>query len=132
MLKISTRSQYGLRAMVFLAQFKGKIFSLKEISKKEGISFDYLEKIVSKFEKAGLVESKKGSRGGYFLSKSPDKIKIGEIIRAVEGNAPLVKCTAKSGKCPMMKKCFAKKFWQKLQKSLNSFLDSLTLNDLIK
>jgi len=118
--------------MVFLAKRKDKICPLKDISQKEGISFDYLEKIISKLEKTGLVKSKKGSRGGYFLAKSPQKVKIGEIIRTVEGDAPLVRCTAKSGRCPMEKKCFAKKFWSKLQKSLNATLNSLTLADLIK
>jgi len=118
--------------MVYLALHKNEICSLKEISQKEGISFDYLEKIVSQLEKTGLLKSKKGSRGGYSLAKPSSKIKIGEIIRAVEGNAALVECTSKSGCCPMIKKCFAKKFWEKLQKSLNATLNSLTLADLIK
>jgi Rrf2 family protein len=132
MLKVSTRSQYGLRAMVFLAKHKGEISSLKKISQEEGISFDYLEKIVSKLEKSGLLKSRKGSLGGYSLAKPATGIKIGEIIRAVEGNIPLVECSAGSKRCPMIKKCFARKFWEKLQKSLNSALDSLTLANLIK
>jgi len=132
MLKISTKSQYGLRAMVFLAKCGERISSLKLISAKENISFDYLEKIISRLEKAGLTRSKKGSQGGYVLAKPPQRIKIGEIIRALEGDAGLVKCTTKAGHCPLEKKCFAKKFWGKLQKSLNSALDSLTLADLIK
>ena len=99
---------------------------------KEGISFDYLEKIISRLEKAGLVKSKKGSQGGYFLAKSPRKIRRGEIIRAVEVNTSLVKCTAKSGYCPIKNKCFAKKFWDRLQKTLDTTLNSLTLADLLK
>jgi Rrf2 family protein len=131
-MKISTRSQYGLRAMVYLARFfdKNKISSLKEISKAEKISFDYLEKIVSKLEKANLVESKKGVHGGYFLARSPKKIKIGEIINILEGKTFLVKCISQS--CPREKKCLTKSFWQKIQNSLNSALNSLTLADLIK
>ena len=118
--------------MTFLAKCKKEICSLKEISKKEGISFDYLEKIISRLEKANLISSKKGARGGYCLARSPKKIRIGEIIRSLEGNTSLVRCTAKRGKCPLGSKCFAKKFWNKLQKSLDSTLDSLTLADLIK
>jgi len=132
MLKVSTKSQYGLRAMVFLAKHEDKISPLKEISQKEGISFDYLEKIISRLEKAGLVKSKKGSRGGYSLAKLPRRIKIGEIIRSLEGEAALVKCIGQGGNCLLKKKCFAKKFWEKLQKSINAALDSLTLADLIK
>jgi Rrf2 family transcriptional regulator, cysteine metabolism repressor len=132
MFKVSTKSRYGLRAMVCLAKSKKEICSLKEISRKERISFDYLEKIVSRLEKNGLLKSKRGSKGGYFLAKHPQKIKIGEIIRAVEGDALLVKCITKSGHCSIINKCVAKKFWNKLQKSLNTALDSLTLADLIK
>jgi len=133
MFRISTKSQYGLRAMIYLAKCKCKICSLKEISKKEGISFDYLEKILSRLEKAGLIRSKKGSQGGYFLSKKPARIRIGEIIRALEGEKGLVMCTVKHGKnCPLERKCLARSFWFKIQKSLDSVLDSITLFDLIK
>lgn len=133
MFKISTKSQYGLRAMIYLAKCKCQICSLKEISRKEGISFDYLEKILSKLERAGLICSKKGSQGGYFLSKKLSGIKIGEIIRALEGDKGLVMCTVKHGKsCPLERKCLARSFWLKIQNSLNSVLDSITLSDLIK
>ncbi|TET84049.1 MAG: Rrf2 family transcriptional regulator, partial [Candidatus Nealsonbacteria bacterium] len=128
--------QYGLRAMVYLARFQDKICPLRVISKKEGISFDYLEKIILKLEKTGLIKAKKGSQGGYFLGREPSKIKIGEIIRTLEGNTGLVKCIA-TGKerkyhCPRERKCLTKNFWKKIQDSLNSALDSITLADLIK
>jgi len=136
MLKISTKSQYGLRAMVYLAKSRDKISPLKVISEAEGISFDYLEKIISKLEKAGLVKAKKGVRGGYFLRKSPTRIKIGEIIKALEGDKGLVKCITKiNGKrfcCPRERRCLTKNFWKKIQDSLNSTLNSITLADLIK
>jgi Rrf2 family cysteine metabolism transcriptional repressor len=132
MLRISTRSQYGLRAMIYLAKYQDKICPLKVISKKESISFDYLEKIISKLEKAGLIKAKKGVQGGYFLGRSPLKIKIGEIIRVLEGEKGLVKCLAKNYRCPFAEKCLSKKFWGKIQNSLNSTLNSVTLADLIK
>jgi len=114
MLRISTKSQYGLRAMVYLTMSKKKICPLKEISKREGISFDYLEKIISKLEKAGLIKSKKGVRGGYFLAKSPKKIRVGEIIKVLEGEMVLVKCLKYF--CPKEKKCLTKNFWMKLNR----------------
>ena len=133
MLRISTKSQYGLRAMVYLAKCRRKICPLRLISKKEGILFDYLEKIIEKLEKTGLVKSKKGVQGGYFLGRQASKIKIGEIVRTLEGDTSLVKCMAsdKRYRCPLESKCLTKKFWGKLQKSLNSALDSITLVDLI-
>jgi len=129
-MRISKKSQYGLRAMVYLAKFPGKIFSLKKISKAEGIPFDYLEKIFSKLEKAGLIKAKKGVRGGYFLAKKPEKIKIGEVIKALEGQTVLVSCFKSF--CPLKRKCLAKNFWQKLNQAINFSLNSVTLADLIK
>src|SRR4030066_2145992 len=126
MLKISTKSQYGLRAMVYLAKCKRDVCPLKFISKEERISFDYLEKILSKLEKTGLIKAKKGVQGGYFLAKKPSNIKISEILSALEGNNGLVKCTTKGKlKCPMEKKCLTKSFWGKIQKTLDSALNSI-------
>lgn len=119
-MQISKKSQYGLRAMVYLARFPQKIHSLKTISKTEGMPFDYLEKIISKLEKAGFVKSKKGVQGGYFLAKKPAKIKIGKIIRTLEGDISLVKCITKEGGfiCPRKKNVLLKIFGLNFKKTL--------------
>lgn len=133
MFRISAKSQYGLRMMVYLAKCKREVCPLKLVSKDEGISFDYLEKIISNLEKAELVKAKKGVQGGYFLAKKASKIKISDIISALENRQGLVKCTTKkSSKCPLEKRCLAKSFWCKVQKALDSALNSVTLSDLLK
>lgn len=129
-MRISTRSQYGLRAMIYLAKKRNYFSSLKEIAKKEKIPQPYLEKILSQLEKNGLVKSKKGVGGGYFLAKKPKEIKIGKIIENLENKTDLVRCL--SGFCPRSKKCSAKNFWQKLNKVINSALNSVTLANLIR
>jgi Rrf2 family protein len=131
-MKISAKSQYGLRAMVYLAKCKSRICSLKEVSKKEDIPFDYLEKIISKLEKAGFLFSKKGVQGGYSLSRKPSRIKVGEIVGVLEGEAPLVKCLTKKCFCSKIKKCRTIGVWKKLEHSINVSLNSITLADLIK
>ena len=133
MIKFSTKSQYGLRAMVYLAKCQNKVCPLKIISKEEGIPFDYLEKILSKLEKANLIRAKKGVQGGYFLVRKPKNIKLGEIIKVLEGEMVLVRCIDKKRKhiCPREKECLTKNFWKKIQDSLISTLNSLTLADLI-
>lgn len=120
--------------MVCLTKNQGQIIPLKIISQKEGISFDYLEKILSKLEKAKLIKSKKGVQGGYLLARKPSKIKASEIIQALEGEISLVKCIAGVHKefCPRKNKCLTKKFWQKIQDALYKSFNSLTLADLIK
>ena len=116
--------------MIYLAKsFKSKeICSVKTISLKEEISFDFLEKIISKLEKADLVKSRKGVQGGYILSRSPKKIKVGDIVRALEGETSPVNCAL----CGKYKKCLSKNVWKKVEKAINDSLDSITLSDLIK
>jgi len=131
-MKVLAKTQYGLRAMIYLAKFRDKNtpLSLKEISKKEGIPFDYLEKIMTKLKRGNLIKSKKGSQGGYFLAKAPEKIKISQIIEALEGRPKLAKCFENF--CQRSKNCKAKILWSKLQRSINLTLESITLKDLIR
>lgn len=118
--------------MVYLAKVfkRDKVFPLRKIAEKERISFDYLEKIISKLEKAGLVKAKRGIQGGYFLAKPPQKIRVGEIIKVLEGEMALVKCLKYF--CPKEESCLTKNFWQKLNRTINIVLNSMTLADLIE
>jgi Rrf2 family protein len=128
-MKISKKAQYGLRAMVYLAKNSSKDnpHSLKEVSKKEEIPFDFLEKIIMELQGAGLTKAKKGVTGGYFLARSPKKITAGEIVRALEDTVP-VSCAG----CQMIRNCSTKNVWEKVQNSVDSTLNSTTLADLIK
>ncbi len=129
-MRISKKSQYGLRAMVYLAKIysKRRPCPIKEISEKEGIPFNFLEKIISQLEKAGLVKAKKGSGGGYFLARSPVKTTVREIFNTLEKNIALVECCG----CKRIKKCATKNVWKKVQNVLIYTLNSINLNDLIK
>lgn len=135
-MRFSTRSQYGLRAMAYLANSPEKVLPLKVIAKTEELSFDYLEKIIAKLEKAGLVKAKRGAGGGYSLAKKPKDIKAGDIIKVLEGNMIPVRCLAKEKKlkysCPRERKCQVQKVWKKIQDSINLTLNSITLADLMK
>ena len=133
-MKISAKSRYGLRAMVYLARSK-KICSVKTIAQDENISFDYLEKIFSKLEKADLVKAKRGAQGGYLLARSPQKITVGEIVRVLEETMAIAPCVAeekeKKYHCPLRRMCSIRNVWQKTQDTLNSTLDSIILTDLV-
>lgn len=130
MIKISKKSQYGLRAMVCLAKnYKSKqVCSTKTISEKEGIPFDFLEKIISQLERAKLVKGKKGVQGGYILFRPPNKISAKNVVSILEGNKEPVDCSL----CGRKKGCLTKDVWSKLDNSLNETLKSITLADLIK
>ena len=127
-MQISKKSQYGLRAMVYLAKQDSKeFFSLKDISKKEGIPFDFLEKIMSELEKIKLVKAKKGVQGGYVLAKKAEKITVKDIVSVLE-NTTAVDCSF----CGKSRKCLTKNVWRKIDNSINNTLRSITLKSLIR
>lgn len=127
-MQISKRSQYGLRAMVYLAKnfSKNKSITLKEVSKHETIPFDFLGKIISDLEKIGLVKGKKGVGGGYILAKNPNKITAKDIVEILE-NTTAVDCSF----CGKSKKCLTKKVWGKIDNAVSKTLKSITLKTLI-
>jgi len=127
-MQISKKSQYGLRAMVYLSNLpkKNNIASLKQVSQKEGIPFDFLEKILSELEKAKLVKSKKGVKGGYFLAKKPDKISASDIVMILENKKTPVNCRF----CGRARRCLTKNVWKKIEDVLYQTLDSIKLSDL--
>jgi Rrf2 family protein len=127
-MQISKKSQYGLRAMVYLAKsFKSKKLALlKDVSEKEAIPFDFLEKILSELEKTKLVKGKKGIGGGYILAKNPGKITVKDIVDPLE-NTTAVDCRL----CGKSKKCLTKNVWRKIDIAIDKTLKSITLKDLI-
>lgn len=129
-MKISKKAQYGLRAMLKIARnYKTKkILSVKTISEKEGIPFDFLEKIILQLERSGLVAAKKGIQGGYMLKKSPKMISVFDVVLSLEGKNPLVDCLF----CGRSKKCAAKNVWLKVNNALNKTLKEITLEKLIR
>jgi Rrf2 family protein len=130
MLKVSKKSQYGLRAMVLLAKnYKAKrVLSTKIISEKEDVPFDFLEKIFSQLEKAKLVIGRKGVQGGYMLSRSPAKITVNNIVSILEGKESTVDCTF----CGKSKDCLTKNVWKQIDIAIDKTLDGITLAKLIK
>jgi Rrf2 family protein len=127
-MQISKKTQYGLRAMVYLASQKsGEFFSLKDISEKENISFDFLEKIMGELEKNNLIKSKKGASGGYSLVKKPAKITAKDIVQVLE-NTNSVDCTL----CGKSKHCASKNVWRKIDTAIEKTLSSIKLSSLAK
>lgn len=103
---------------------------MREISEKENISFSYLEKIFSRLEKAGLVNSKKGAQGGYSLAGESGEIDVGRILKALDEKILLVDCVR--GDCPREGVCQSATVWKKLQDAIENTINSITLEDLIK
>ncbi len=129
-LKVSTKSQYALRLLVYIASSKKDVVSLAEVSKNEGISYGYLEEIVSFLKKHKILKSKSGRNGGYFMAKDPKKIAVSEIVCIFEGKTAPVKCLA-GEKCKKEHNCKTKVVWKSLKDSVDKTLSSIKLADIL-
>jgi Rrf2 family protein len=130
----STRSTYGLRAMINLAKHeKFSSVSLAIIAKEENISLKYLERLFASLKKARLVKAIKGASGGYSLSKKAKQINIYDIIIALEGELNAFHCTGKKEKvyCGNKCKCEVTAVLSKVEQAINSTLKSIKLNQLL-
>ena len=131
-MKISTKGRYALRLMLELASDNsGKPVSIKDISKKQGISEKYLEQIISLLNKAGMVKSIRGAQGGYILTKNPDEYTVGMIFRVTEGDLAPVKCVSDGENCDRKETCIPAILYEKINDAVNEVVDTTTLEDLI-
>lgn len=130
-MKFSTTTRYGLRAIVYIAH-QGGICSAREISEAENIPLPYLEKIILKLSKAGLIEVKRGATGGYFLAQPTNKITVDDIVNVLEKTTLPAPCVDSAYCCPRHKNCPTRNIWEKIDKSIHSTLKTITLKDLIK
>ncbi|MEL1135116.1 Rrf2 family transcriptional regulator [Desulfitobacterium sp. THU1] len=134
-MKLSTKGRYGLTAMVDLALNSGEgPISLKSIADRQGLSEHYLEQLISGLRKAGLVKSIRGAQGGYILGKKTEKIRIGDIIRVLEGPIAAVECDSggDSECCLKSDYCVTRTIREKVRDPIEDVLDSITLADLVK
>ena len=135
-MKISSLQEYGLRCLLQLSKnTKDKPMSADEISKKEGLSTAYVEKILQKLLKAGFVRSIRGTKGGYVLSKDPTQISIGEIMQKVDGSPISELCGHFSGtseECTHIAGCSIRPLWTNIYKYIFEVLDRTSLYDLMK
>ncbi len=133
-MKISTKGRYAIRLMLDIAQHSGgENVSLKDISERQGISLKYLEQIVNALSRAGYLKSQRGSQGGYKMARSPEEYTVGDILRVTEGNmAPVACLEGEENTCPRKNVCPTLKFWTGLYETVNSYLDSATIADLLR
>ncbi len=126
---MSTKGRYGLIIMIDLAK-AGDYLSIHDISEKENISEKYLGKIMALLSKAKLVSSTHGKNGGYKLNRKPKDYKLGEILRALEGDMAPAPCV-KDNKCDKIDTCEMYTFWNGLYNNINNYVDDKTLDELL-
>ena len=130
---ISTRGRYALRMMLDLAanQADGYV-ALKDVAARQGISKKYLEQIIPVLNRAGLLQTARGVQGGYRLTRRPEEYTLGDVLRATEATLASVACLeAGAERCPRQGDCLTYPVWHGLDKVVNDYLDSITLQDIL-
>jgi Rrf2 family protein len=131
-MKLSTRTRYGIRAIIELAMNYGKgPLQIRVIAQHQDISVKYLEQLMTILKSAGFIRSIRGSKGGYFLARPPAQIKLSDIFDALEGNVTMVECVEDKNYCDRSADCVARQVWTQVQNAIKNILQSITLQDLL-
>lgn len=135
-MKLSTKGRYGLRAVLDLAVHADEeAVALSQIAERQGISMNYLEQLISKLKKAGIVNGIRGAQGGYKLAVPAEEISVGDILRALEGDLNPVECSVvnKDGSsiCSNADSCVTKYVWKRISDSINEAVDGIKLSELV-
>jgi Rrf2 family protein len=131
-MKLSTRSRYGTRMMLDLAQHydEGPV-QIGNVSKRENISVKYLEQLIIPLKKANFIKSVRGPKGGHMLAKPPEAITVGEIVRVLEGGINLSSCIENPEVCDRTRECLTRGLWEEATKAMYEKLNSATLSKMI-
>ncbi|MCL2236463.1 MAG: Rrf2 family transcriptional regulator [Defluviitaleaceae bacterium] len=139
-MNISTKGRYGLEAVVDIARHGGsdkKIVALKSVSERQGVSQNYLQQIITTLRKAGIVDSVRGSDGGYFLARPAEEITVGSVLRPLEGTMAPADCVVNNDdpSCnddSNCSSCSTRSVWHSMFSTINQVVDNITIADLLK
>ncbi len=128
---VSTKAQYGMRALVEIALYGQEAVSLKMVSDRQGISQHYLEQIIAVLRRAGYVESTRGAYGGYRVTKPLQDITALEIVELLEGSLAPVSCIEDATNCAQTGHCSTENLWRRVDQSMRDVLGKTTLAELV-
>ena len=132
-MKLSTRSRYGTRMMLDLAQhYKEGPVQVGEIAKRQDISVKYLEQLIIPLKKANFISSVRGPKGGHMLAKPPKEITIGQVVKVLEGGIDLSNCVEEAGVCDRSTGCLTRSIWAEATKAMYDKLNSIPLSKAIR
>ncbi len=132
-MKLSTRGRYATRALLELALRPGdNPATLKDIAQRQQISIRYLEHLITPLVAAGIVRSMRGPKGGIALARSPQEIRLSEVIQLLEGSTAPVECLDNPGVCDRSATCVTRDVWGELRKAMDNVLGSTTIADLVE
>ena len=128
---ISTKAQYGLRALIEIGKRPDEAVPLKEVADKQGISQPYLEQLAAQLRRSGFIRSVRGAHGGYRLARAPEAIVAYDVVVAMEGSLSPVSCLEEDGTCVRAGSCATEGLWRRVDEAVRDVLSGTTLADLI-
>jgi Rrf2 family protein len=132
-MKLSTRARYGMRLLIDLAlHYDEQPVPLKDIARRQKISLQYLQHIVTALVAGGMVFTTRGARGGVVLARPPEDIKVSEAIRLLQGSVAPTDCVDNPEICERSKTCVTRDLWCEMKTALDGVLNSTSLKDLVE
>ena len=134
-MKLSTRARYGLKALIDLGlHCETEAVSIQSIASRQNISDSYLEQLMAKLKKAGLVDSPRGAGGGYRLGRPAAEISVGDVLRVLEGSLEAAQCSGMEDEstCENHDICVTKYVWKRINDSITQAVDTMMLDQLIE
>jgi Rrf2 family protein len=132
-MKLSTRSRYGIRALIDIAfNANNRPVLLRDVAQRQEISTMYLEHLITPLISAGIVRSTRGAKGGVWLARPAKDVKLSEIVQLLEGSMAPVECVDDKNYCPRFDTCVTREIWVNLKRAMTSVLDATTLADLVE
>ncbi|MDD4954025.1 MAG: Rrf2 family transcriptional regulator [Candidatus Omnitrophica bacterium] len=132
-MRLTYRGDYALKAILDLAlNYDGRLTTANDMAKRIDAPVKFLEQVLLELKKGGFVESRRGNIGGYLLSRPPDEITVGEVVRFIDGPTEPISCVMKGySNCQDLNKCVFKKLWQKVSGATSDIIDNVTFKDLV-
>lgn len=132
-MKLSTRSRYGTRMVLDIALhgLDGPV-RIGDISRRQGVSVKYLEKLIRPLKQGGVIKSKRGPKGGHMLAMPPERISVAAVVKLMEGDLALTECIKNKKTCPISEDCLTRKVWMDATQAMFDKLDAISFAELIK
>lgn len=130
-MKVPMRVDYGVRALVDLAQRYGRgAVQTLEIAERQSIPEPYLDQLLTTLGKGGFISSRRGPQGGHVLAKAPSEINLGMVVAGLEGTSPALDCIAQPDECTLSNICAQREVWSAVEDAIYSVLSATTIADL--
>jgi Rrf2 family protein len=134
MMNISQKCQYAIRALLELSKHHGNSpLKSGDIAARQAVPVRFLEVILNELKTSGLVQARRGVRGGFLLACKPEELTVGKVIRLVDGPFDPVSCTGDGGKtaCPLREGCSLIELWMRAKNAIETVYDGTTFQDLV-